>query len=380
MRRALPAIRLAALAAVLLALAAAWPHGRAAAAPSLAGSRAEVAALGREVAALDLRMGAAAAARNAALDRLDAARAEARATRRGLDITGRELGRLRGALADRLVSLYVAGSPSFVEVLLSSGGLAQAEEVGAALDGVARRDAATVAGLRARRDRLRRWSGAGPRPSARPSASWPPRRPAATSSPPCAPSGVACCARRARSCAAADEEHGLRERLAALARARDAALSALPVAGGPAPLPGALPAGDHLFPVAGPATFADDWLAPRAGGRSHEGIDLFADRGTPVVAVADGTLFKVGANGLGGWRLWLRDDAGTEFYYAHLDAYAAAAVEGARVSRGTVIGYVGDSGDARGTPTHLHFQIHPGGGGPVPPFPLVSAWPRPGPR
>ena len=108
------------------------------------------------------------------------------------------------------------------------------------------------------------------------------------------------------------------------------------------------------------------------------GIDLFATRGTPLVAVADGSLSRVGYNGLGGWRLWLRDGAGNAFYYAHLSAFSPAAVEGASVARGTVLGYVGDTGDARGTSPHLHFEIHPGGGGPVPPYPIVTGWPRAG--
>jgi len=94
------------------------------------------------------------------------------------------------------------------------------------------------------------------------------------------------------------------------------------------------------------------------------------------VAIADGTLFRVGWNRLGGWRLWLRDNAGTDYYYAHLDAFAAAAREGARVAAGTVIGYVGDSGDAKGTSPHVHFEIHPGGGGPVRPYPIVAGLPR----
>ena len=124
------------------------------------------------------------------------------------------------------------------------------------------------------------------------------------------------------------------------------------------------------------STFTNDWLYPRAGGRYHQGIDIFATRGTPVIAVADGSLFNVGYNGLGGWRLWVRDRSGNAFYYAHLSAYAPAASEGASVARGTVLGYVGDTGDARGTSPHLHFEIHPGGGGPVPPYPIVTGWPR----
>ena len=97
-----------------------------------------------------------------------------------------------------------------------------------------------------------------------------------------------------------------------------------------------------------------------------------------MVAVADGTLYRVGYSGISGNRLWLRDDAGTAFFYAHLDAFAPAAREGASVTSGTVLGYNGDTGDAKGTSPHVHFEIHPGGGGPVRPYPIVSTWPRAG--
>lgn len=135
-------------------------------------------------------------------------------------------------------------------------------------------------------------------------------------------------------------------------------------------------AATHVFPVVAGASFSNDWGGPRPGGRRHQGIDLFAKTGTPVVAISDGILFRVGWNRVGGWRFWLRDRWGNEFYHAHLSAFAPAAKEGATVKAGTVIGFVGDTGDARGTPPHLHFEIHPGGGDPIPPFSYVSAWPR----
>ncbi len=136
------------------------------------------------------------------------------------------------------------------------------------------------------------------------------------------------------------------------------------------------PTATHVFPVVGGATFSNDWGAPRPGGRHHQGIDLFATTGTPVVAISDGTLFKVGWNAVGGWRFWLRDRWGNEFYHAHLSAFAPAAKEGATVKAGTVIGFVGNTGDAKTTPPHLHFEIHPSGGDAIPPFSYVSAWPR----
>ena len=132
--------------------------------------------------------------------------------------------------------------------------------------------------------------------------------------------------------------------------------------------------GQYVFPVVGGAAFSDDFGGPRADTGFHQGIDLFAANGAPLVAVHDGTLFRVGWNRLGGWRLWLDDGQGNYFYYAHLSAYSDIAVDGAQVHTGDVIGYMGDSGDAKGTPFHLHFEMHPDGGWAVPPIAYVSAW------
>ncbi|MFN8108841.1 MAG: M23 family metallopeptidase [Thermoleophilia bacterium] len=137
-----------------------------------------------------------------------------------------------------------------------------------------------------------------------------------------------------------------------------------------------LPAGSYTVPVSGATNFTDDYGAPRAGTGWHHGIDVFAAIGTPVVAVADGTVSKVGWNDLGGNRLWLTDGNGTGYYYAHLSAYAPVARDGGRVRAGEVVGYVGNTGQAATTPPHLHFEIHPGGE-PAPsidPFPFLSAW------
>ncbi len=139
----------------------------------------------------------------------------------------------------------------------------------------------------------------------------------------------------------------------------------------------ALPAGGgYVFPVFGDVSFTDDYGAPRADTGWHQGNDLFAPTGTPVLAVADGRLSRVGVNTLGGNRLWLTDEAGNAFYYAHLSAYAPAALEGARVRAGQVIAFVGNTGDAITTPPHLHFEVHPGGGDSVDPYPYLIAWQR----
>ena len=139
----------------------------------------------------------------------------------------------------------------------------------------------------------------------------------------------------------------------------------------------------YVFPVYGDASFSDTWGAPRATTGRHQGTDIFALLGAPILAVADGTLFSVGWNRIGGWRLWLRDRQGNQFYYAHLAAYSPITRNGAEVKAGQVVGFNGNSGDAQGTPFHVHFEIHPVGllplgyeGGAVNPIGYLSAWRR----
>ncbi|MDQ4081569.1 MAG: transglycosylase family protein, partial [Actinomycetota bacterium] len=151
----------------------------------------------------------------------------------------------------------------------------------------------------------------------------------------------------------------------------------------PPPLVSArLTAGGYVFPVFGPAAFVDTFGAGRAVVGWHHGEDIFAPQGAPVLAVADGTVFSVGWNDVGGNRLWLRDRQGNEFYYAHLSAFSTLAVDGAHVRAGAVLGFIGNTGDAETTPPHLHFEIHPVGllslgyDGVVNPNPFLSAWRR----
>ncbi|HEY7795922.1 MAG TPA: M23 family metallopeptidase [Gaiellaceae bacterium] len=138
----------------------------------------------------------------------------------------------------------------------------------------------------------------------------------------------------------------------------------------------------YVFPVYGPSSFTDTFGSPRAGVVWHHGEDIFAPLGAPILAVADGTVFSVGWNDLGGYRFWLRDRQGNQFYYAHLSAFSPLALDGNEVRAGSVIGFVGNTGDAQGTPYHLHFEIHPVGllpmgyDGVVNPFAYLSAWRR----
>jgi len=140
--------------------------------------------------------------------------------------------------------------------------------------------------------------------------------------------------------------------------------------------------GGYVFPVYGPSSFTDTFEAARAGIGWHHGEDIFAPLGAPLLAVADGTVFSVGWNNRGGYRFWLRDRQGNQFYYAHLSAFSPLAIDGNEVKAGAVIGFVGNTGDAQSTPYHLHFEIHPVGllpmgyDGVVNAFPYLSAWRR----
>jgi peptidoglycan LD-endopeptidase LytH len=107
--------------------------------------------------------------------------------------------------------------------------------------------------------------------------------------------------------------------------------------------------------------------APRdAGARSHHGIDIFAKRGTPVVAAASGVVNRVNETNIGGKVIWLRDVFGNSLYYAHLDSQAVSS--GMRVNIGDTLGFVGNTGNARTTPPHLHFGVYRRGEGPVDPY------------
>jgi murein DD-endopeptidase MepM/ murein hydrolase activator NlpD len=134
-----------------------------------------------------------------------------------------------------------------------------------------------------------------------------------------------------------------------------------------APPQPAAPRSGISCPVSGSA-YSDTWGASRSGGRSHQGVDMLAGIGTPIVAVVSGSVqFK--QTRLGGNSVWLSGSDGNRYFYAHLNGFAGSSRS---VSMGEVIGYVGDTGNARGTP-HLHFEVHPGGGAATNPYPYVRA-------
>lgn len=126
-------------------------------------------------------------------------------------------------------------------------------------------------------------------------------------------------------------------------------------------------------PVAGSVSFTDTYGTARSGGRSHEGVDMFAAEGTPLVAVADGQTFLVENtdDDIGGISLWIRTADGDSYYYAHNSANVVRR-SGLQVRRGELVGYVGRTGNAASTPAHLHFEIHPADGNATNPTPAVT--------
>ena len=115
----------------------------------------------------------------------------------------------------------------------------------------------------------------------------------------------------------------------------------------------------------------DTYGAPRRGDRTHQGVDIFAQRGTPVLSTTRGIVARIGENSLGGTVVWVLGPGGDRHYYAHLNSVADIKV-GQRVDPGHMLGTVGTSGNARGTPPHLHYGVYRRAEGAINPFPLLT--------
>ena len=147
-----------------------------------------------------------------------------------------------------------------------------------------------------------------------------------------------------------------------------AAPASAPAAPAPAPAPPST--GGKACPQDNPRSFTDTWGAPRSGGRTHQGTDIFGTRGGNVFAIVDGTVEWLTTGETSGLFLSLRGDDGNTYWYMHLQDFVAS--EGQRVSAGELIAHNGDTGNAQGTTPHIHFEYHPGGGGAINPYPLLA--------
>lgn len=155
-------------------------------------------------------------------------------------------------------------------------------------------------------------------------------------------------------------------------KVRDGRDLQLPVSASVANKPGDVAKPEPICPVkgAGKFDFSNSFGTPREGHRSHQGNDIFAKRGTPVLAPMGGTLRR--ADGARAGLAWYIDgDDGVTYYGAHLGAISAGA---GRVEQGQALGVVGNTGNASSTPSHLHFEIHPGGGAAIDPYGYLRAW------
>jgi murein DD-endopeptidase MepM/ murein hydrolase activator NlpD len=134
--------------------------------------------------------------------------------------------------------------------------------------------------------------------------------------------------------------------------------------GGAAPVSGGI-----ACPVGTPRSYSDTYGAPRSGGRVHLGVDILAPTGTPIYAYEDGVVTRMDSNSLGGITLYLDGDSGNLYYYAHLNGYVSGISTGQSVTAGQQIAYVGMTGNA--PIPHLHWEVMPGGGSNVNPYPYA---------
>jgi peptidoglycan LD-endopeptidase LytH len=165
-----------------------------------------------------------------------------------------------------------------------------------------------------------------------------------------------------------EEARAVEARLVRLEQRRRAAAKVTPAAS-PAPAGGGSALGSSCI-LERPYSYVDSWGAARSGGRSHQGTDVMAPHGARVFAIVNGVVSRESSSTNGGIQLYLQGDNGIEYFYAHLSGYAVAA--GTRVRAGQLVAYNGQTGNARFTAPHVHFEVHPGGGTPVNPYPYLK--------
>ena len=324
--------------------------------PALADTKDELDDAKAELEAIQSDLDDAAYAWTSAMSRLDQTRAEielARSRIRGLQA---KLDRIDARLERRAVLAFTAGPISTIDALLSSATFSEFSDRLEFLGSVTQADVDLASEQEVAREELRREE-----------------------------ADLAALSERQQ--ATADELEAVRDRLDArfgeiesrvdeltqkyqdeLAAQRELQLlGQTPQAPGPAPGPVATGSGIQVCPVAGPNSFVDSFGWPRDG-HTHQGIDMISPAGTPVVAAHPGVVSRSSSTS-GGLQAYVRAPSGTYTFYAHLSGYSDAS---GSVGAGTVIGYVGSTGNAGGT-NHLHFEYHPGGGAAIDPYQMLLA-------
>jgi murein DD-endopeptidase MepM/ murein hydrolase activator NlpD len=310
--------------------------------PAAADTKSDLDRAKRQLAALQANLDRATAAWQAAESRLAQTRAAVASTRAEIGRLRENIARIRERLRKRAVMAFENGPASTIDLLLSSRTLAEFSDRMEFLGSVAQSDSDLVLEREVSEEQLKRQE----------------ERLASLAE------ERAATAQRLES-----SKRSIQANTAAMKRKVDELATKLRQE---QQLLGALGQSVHMgapiarCPVAGPNSFVDSFGWPRSGGRTHQGIDLIAAYGTPVVSVQNGTASRT-PNSLGGNAVIVHGPGGDWTYYAHLSRYGAVG----RVSVGTVIGYVGATGNAG--INHLHFEYHPGGGAAVDPYQALRA-------
>lgn len=318
--------------------------------PGSASTKAELDSAKQRLRALQAELQQATAAYQSAYDRYSRTVGEVRAKQADIRDTQAKIARVRAALEKRARSAYEEGAGGPLDVLLSSGTITEFSDRLEFLGAVARNDTDLVTIAEVQREHLRRDQEdlaalAGQ------------QRATATSLK----------GQEAAMTSKFHEEQSLVDQLTQKLKAEQRTAAKLRLYGVPSAGPVARGGVLATCPVAGPHFYVDSFGAPRVG-HTHQGDDIMSPRGTPVVAAQSGNAVRT-PNGLGGNAVIVYATNGDYTYYAHLDSYGASGNVGA----GTQIGTVGNTGDAAGGPTHLHFEYHPGGGDAVDPTPYLDA-------
>ncbi|HYH27866.1 MAG TPA: peptidoglycan DD-metalloendopeptidase family protein [Actinomycetota bacterium] len=260
----------------------------------------------------------------------------------------RRIGRLQGKLSDRAREAYLLGTSSTLEILLEAEDFSEFSDRMVFLDTLAQQDADLVVQVEVLSEELRRT-----------------RSDLKTLSLRQQDTLKVLNQKKRQIFDKLAEAQAIREKLEDKLKAERAVLAVISGGSGST----AVIQGQALQACPAPgSSFVDSWGAPRSGGRSHQGVDMMAPSGTPVYAAQSGTV-RHSSSSLGGISAQVVGKDTT--YYMHLRGYSDVG-SGQQVSAGTLIGYVGDTGNATGSP-HLHFEYHPGGGGAVNPYPYVRA-------